>query len=86
MILVNKNDSNNEFKKNIIVKQDEEKVKLLRLQQDYKNGLIEEFEIPEEDKNKLLNLYYEQNKKIKEKMEKDKIAIKRMLEQLKNEI
>lgn len=75
---------NNNFKEKIVIKQDEERLRILKIQEDYKNGMIEEDDISKEDYQKLLNLYDEQNTKIKEEIEKDRIEIKRMLESLKN--
>lgn len=71
------------FKQDIVIKQDEEMLRILKLQEDYKKGLIEEEDISKEDYKKLLDLYDEQNKEIKEDIEKDKIQIKNMLERLK---
>lgn len=71
------------FKEEIVIKQDEEKLRILKIQEDYKNGLIEEEDISKEDYQKLLDLYDEQNKKISQEIEKDKIEIKNMLQKLK---
>lgn len=73
-----------DFKKEIEIKQNEEKLRILKLQEEYKKGLIEEENISKEDYQKLLDLYDEQNKKIKEEIERDKIEVKNMLQQLKN--
>ena len=75
--------SKKDFRKEIVIKQDEEKLRILKIQEDYKNGLIEEEDISKEDYQKLLELYDEQNQKINEDIEKDKIEIKNMLEKLK---
>ena len=75
---------NSNFKEEITIKQDEDRLRILKIQEDYQNGLIEEDEISKEDYKKLLELYDEQNNKIKEEIEKDRIEIKRMLELLKN--
>ena len=77
-----KNKENN-FRHDIIIKQDDEKLRILNLQEDYKNGLIEEEDISKEDYQKLLDLYDEQNKLIKEDIERDRVLIKNMLEKLK---
>lgn len=74
---------NNKFKQKIKIEQDKEQLRILKLQEDYKNGLIEEDEISKEDYEKLLDLYDEQNKKINEEIERDKIQIRKMLEELK---
>ena len=73
-----------DFKSEIIIKTDEEKLRILKLQEEYKKGLIEEKDISKEDYKKLLELYDEQNKKIKEEIERDRIEIKKMLQKLKN--
>lgn len=75
--------TNNNFKEQIVIKEDEEKLRLLKLQKDYENELIEEKDISPEDYQKLLDLYDEQNKKISEEIERDRIEIKNMLQQLK---
>lgn len=74
---------NNNFKQKIRIEQDKEKLRILKLQEDYKNGLIKEDEISKEDYQKLLDLYDEQNKKINKEIERDKIQIRKMLEELK---
>ena len=74
--------TNNNFKEQIVIKEDEEKLRLLKLQKDYENELIEE-DISPEDYQKLLDLYDEQNKKISEEIERDRIEIKNMLQKLK---
>ena len=73
----------NNFKQEIEIKQDEEELRILKLQEDYKNGIIEEENISKEDYKKLLELYDKENKEIKEDIEKDMVQIKNMLEQLK---
>ncbi len=75
--------TNNNFKEQIVIKEDEEKLRLLKLQKDYENELIGEEDIPQEDYQKLLDLYDEQNKKISEEIERDRIEIKNMLQKLK---
>ena len=75
--------NNNNFKEQMVIKEDEEKLRLLKLQKDYENGLIEEENISQEDYQKLLDLYDEQNEKISKEIEKDRIEIKNMLQQLK---
>ena len=75
--------TNNNFKEQIVIKEDEEKLRLLKLQKDYENELIEEEDISPEDYQKLLDLYDEQNKKISEEIERDRIEIKNMLQKLK---
>lgn len=71
------------FKQDIMIKQDKEVLRILKLQEDYRNGLIEEEDISKEDYQKLLDLYDEQNRQIQEEIEREKIQIKNMLEKLK---
>ena len=71
------------FKEDKEIKQDEEKLLILKIQEDYKNDIIDEEDISKEDYKKLLELYDEQNQKINEEIERDKIEIKNMLEKLK---
>ena len=59
--------TNNNFKEQIVIKEDEEKLRLLKLQKDYENELIEE-DISPEDYQKLLDLYDEQNKNLKSRL------------------
>lgn len=67
----------------MMLNKDENLYRLLKLQSDHKNGLIEESEISKEDYQKLLNLYDEQNKNIQQQIEKDRIQIRNMLNELK---
>ena len=71
------------FRKNILVEEDEERKRILKIQEEYRIGLIDEDEISKEDYKKLLNLYDEQNEAIRQKIERDKIEIKMMIENLK---
>lgn len=70
----------NSFKKTIIIEQDEEELRLLKLQEAYKNGKILEENIPESDKCKLIDLYKKQNKKLKETIENEKYEIRKILD------
>ena len=81
-----KNQSNLEehaFKDNIIIKQDEEELRLLQLQREYKSGKILEEDMSQEDKEKLINLYKKQNLELKETIKKEKEEIRKMLDELK---
>ena len=73
----------NNFKEQLVIKEDKEKLRLLKIQKDYESGIIEEEEISQEDYQKLLDLYDEQNEKISEEIERDRIEIKNMLQKLK---
>lgn len=81
-----KNQSNLEehaFKDNIIIKQDEEELRLLQLQREYKSGKILEEDMSQEDKEKLINLYKKQNLELKETIKNEKEEIRKMLDELK---
>ena len=78
------NDNSNNFVEEIVVKKSEEEVELLQLQDDYKNNCIYEEEIPEEHKNKLIELYKKQNKELKEKLMREKLETKVLIDSLKN--
>ena len=71
------------FKNSIIIEQNEEELRILKLQTAYKNGEINESDIPENDKNKLIDLYKKQNKELKDNIEKEKYEIKKILDGLK---
>ena len=71
------------FKNSIIIEQNEEELRILKLQTAYKNGEINERYIPENDKNKLIDLYKKQNKELKDNIEKEKYEIKKILDGLK---
>lgn len=72
-----------EFKDSILIKQDEEEIKLLKLQKSYKNKEIIEEDIPEDYKEKLLQLYKKQNETMRNKVEQEKKEIKKLLDSLK---
>ena len=71
------------FKDNIIIKQDEEELRLLQLQREYKSGKILEEDMSQEDKEKLINLYKKQNLELKETIKNEKEKIRKMLDELK---
>ena len=58
-----------DFKKDLKIKTDEEKNRLLELQSKFKNGEIFEEDINHDDYEKLLRLYDEQNNELKAKLE-----------------
>ena len=64
-----KNKARQEFNERIVVKQDEEKQRLLKLQQEFSAGNIDEEDISEEDTEKLCELYDEQIAEIKKSTE-----------------
>ena len=71
------------FRNSITIEQNEEELRILKLQTAYKNGEINERDIPENDKNKLIDLYKKQNKELKDNIEKEKYEIKKILDGLK---
>lgn len=73
----------NTFKNNIVIKQDEEEQRLLQLQRAYKSGKIQEENISQEDKEKLIVLYKKQNSELKETIKNEKKEIRKILNSLK---
>ena len=80
----NNSNSNNNFLDEIVVKKSKEEIELLQLQEDYKNNYLYEEEIPENQKNKLIELYKKQNKELREKLMKEKVETKLLISNLKN--
>lgn len=74
--------SDNNFKQNIKIQEDSEKIRLLELQKKFKNGEIDEYDINDEDYQKLLDLYDEQNSKIRQEIEQYKIETENILKKL----
>ena len=74
---------NNNFKETVQIKQDEEELRILKLQQEFKNSNIEEEEISEDDYSKLIRLYDEQNEKLRQEIEKYKIETYKILQEIK---
>ena len=74
---------NNTFKENIIVKHDEEELKVIKLQKEYKAGKIFEEDMTDEERSKLIELYQKQNKELKEKIEIKRNRIRKRLDELK---
>ena len=60
----------------------EEELKLLELQEDFRDGIINEEDILEEDKNKLIALYKKQNQQMKEVLRREKIEIQSLMKKL----
>ena len=71
---------NNDFLSSILVKQDEEEIRILKLQRDYKTGKVLEKDMSVEDYDKLIKLYKIQNKDLKEKLGNELNKLKRMLD------
>lgn len=72
------------FIENIVVKEDEEKIRLKNLQLQYDNGEINEEDISEEDMDKLIEMYETETEELNRETEKIKIHISQMLKELKN--
>lgn len=72
-----------DFKNAIVIKQNEEELKIIKLQREYKAGNILEEDMTEEEKNKLIELYKNQNKALREKIEYKKKKLKKRLNDLK---
>lgn len=79
---LNKMEKNN-FKENIEVKEDEDELKIIKLQTEYKAGNIREEDMTDEEHEKLINLYKKQNKELKEKIDTKKHKIRKKLDDLK---
>ena len=74
--------SKQNFIKEIVVKQEQDDVETLNVQKDFKDGNILEKDIPENTKNRLVELYRKQNKQMKEKINIEKNQIRKMLNDL----
>lgn len=75
--------SKQNFIDNLVIKQDPDEVEVLNVQKDFKDGNILERDIPEDTKNKLIELYKKQNQQMKEKINMEKNEIRKMLNDLK---
>lgn len=76
---------NKDFKSSIRVFEDKERIRILDLQKRFKSGEISEEEIEYEDYEKLLELYDEQNQKLKDEIEKYKKETEVIIKKLKNQ-
>ena len=76
------NDTRDSFIESIQIKKDKEKLRLCRLKQQYDNGEIDEDDIPDEDVEKIVELYEKETEKLKADTEKIKNHIRQMLKQL----
>ena len=74
---------NENFKEYLQIKKDEDKERILRLQIEFKQGKILEEDIKKEDYDKLIELYGEQNKKLKEEIKKYKNEIAQIIKNMK---
>ena len=79
------NDNTNksvEFKENIILKENPEQQRILKLKRKYDNGEIFEDEISIEDMDSLINMYKEETKALNDDTEKRKRNIQMMLQEM----
>ncbi len=76
------NDTRDSFIESIQIKKDKEKLRLCKLKQQYDNGEIDEDDIPDEDVEKIVELYEKETEKLKADTEKIKNHIRQMLKQL----
>lgn len=76
------NDIRDSFIESIQIKKDKEKLRLCKLKQQYDNGEIDEDDIPDEDVEKIVELYEKETDKLKADTEKIKNHIRQMLKQL----
>lgn len=76
------NDIRDSFIESIQIKEDKEKLRLCKLKQQYDNGEIDEDDIPDEDVEKIVELYEKETDKLKADTEKIKNHIRQMLKQL----
>lgn len=77
------NTTNNNFRENIEIKQDEEEIKILKLQEEYKAGNILEEDMTDKEHKKLIELYKKQNEQLKAKIDTKKYKIRKKLDDLK---
>lgn len=73
---------NNNFKENIEIKQDEEIMKIINLQKEYKAGNIKEEDMTDDEHKKLIKLYQKQNEELIEKINAKKYKIRKKLDDL----
>ena len=72
----------NKFKENVEIKQDEETMKIINLQKEYKAGNIKEEDMTDDEHKKLIELYKKQNEELIEKINTKKYKIRKKLDDL----
>ena len=77
-------DNQKSFLQSIKVEPDKERLRLLALKRKYDCGEISELDISDEDMMKIVDLYEEEIRNIKDETKRAKNKIKLMLEELKN--
>lgn len=83
--IIEEQKDNHNFKENLQIKKDEEKERIVYLQKEYKEGNIDEYDLTEDEYSKLIKLYEEQNKKLREEIELCKKETANILCQMKSE-
>lgn len=73
---------NNNFKEKLEIKQDEETIKIIKLQKEYKAGNIKEEDMSDDEHKKLIELYKKQNNSLKAKIDSKKYKIRKKLDNL----
>ena len=71
------------FLENIILKQDDEKIRIQKLKEKYDNGEIDEDDLPESDIDKMISLYEKETEELNTDTERRKNHIAQMLKELK---
>ena len=73
----------NSFIEQIIIRKDPNEIEIEKLQEDFKQGNIFQEDITDDKKEKLIKLYKKQNEELKDKINKEKNEIKKILDDLK---
>lgn len=71
------------FTEQIIIRKDRNEIEIEKLQEDFKQGNIFQEDIADDKKEKLIKLYKKQNEELKDKINKEKNEIKKILDDLK---
>lgn len=77
------NQHKDSFIKNILIKENQEDIRLKNLQLQYDNGEIDEVDISDEDMEKLIEMYEKETEELNRETENIKIHISQMLKELK---
>lgn len=77
------NEKQNCFRKNIEIKSDDDELKIIDLQKQYKAGEIKEEDMTDDEHKKLIELYKKQNYNLKNKIETKRYNIKMQIDSLK---
>ena len=82
-VLIYNNQYKEKFLENIVIKENEEQRRLKILQLQYDNGEIDEEDISDEDKDKLIEMYEQETEELNDDTERRKKHIAQMLKELK---